>query len=69
MSNNMLKLPLAQVGKNQSDLLPELRARGFTNLSDCLLSKYANGRDTGPQSKKVLAAAYEIIEGWRKETA
>lgn len=66
---NVLTLPLAQAGRKQVELLTELKERGFTNLSDSLLSKYANGRDTGPQAKKVLEASFEIIEGWKKETA
>ena len=60
-----IKVRLAELGKKQVDLIPELAKRGLkvnpTELSNAIL-----GRIQQPKTDKILSAANEIVSEWEK---
>lgn len=60
-----IKVRLAELGKKQVELIPELAKRGLkvnpTELSNAIL-----GRIQQPKTDKILSAANEIVSEWEK---
>ena len=50
-----------------TDLLDEVRKRGYPTLDQSLLSRYINGRVIAPQAQTVLALCEEILQEWETE--
>ena len=60
----LIKIKLLELGKRQTDLLDELRKRGWKRLQQTELSTIVNGRLTTKKAQSVLAMCYEILEDW-----
>ena len=65
--NKDIKVRLMQLGKKQTELLKEIRKKGYPKLLPCALSSYINGHVLGPQAEVVLSIAREILDEWEKE--
>lgn len=61
-----IKVRLAELGKKQVDLIPELEKKGL-KVSPTELSLAILGRNQQPKMAKVLSAANEIISDWEQE--
>ncbi len=61
-----IKVRLAELGKKQVDLIPELEKKGL-KVSPTELSLAILGRSQQPKMAKVLSAANEIISVWERE--
>ncbi len=61
-----IKARLAELGKKQVDLIPELEKRGL-KVSPAELSGAILGRVKQPKADKVLSASNEIISEWERE--
>lgn len=62
-----IKIKLLELGKRQTDLLYELRKRGFPKLTEQTLSKYINHVAVNPQAQQVREEIYCILDEWEKE--
>lgn len=63
-----LKSRLADLGKKQYDLIPELAKMGF-RVNPAELSQAVNGTSQQPKIEKVASACNEIVTRWEKERA
>ena len=61
---NMTRARLYVMGKKQIDLLAEIHKRGYPNLYEAQLSRYINGRDSGPQANAVRDLVQNILAEW-----
>ncbi len=64
-----IKVRLAILGKRQTDILKELRKRGFETLSYNQFNEYVNGMRPTPGGKRVLAACEEVLAEWEAPKA
>lgn len=62
-----IKVRLAILGKRQTDVLKELRKRGFETLAYNYFNECLNGMRPTPGSKKVLEACEEVLAEWERE--
>lgn len=60
-----IKVRLAELGKKQLDLIPELAKRGL-KVNPTELSLAILGRSQQPKTEKILSAANEIVSEWEK---
>lgn len=60
-----IKIELLKLGKKQTDLVKEIRKRGFPSVQATHLSRYINDADTTPQAKAVLSLCSIIIDEWK----
>ena len=60
-----IKVCLAELGKKQVDLIPELAKRGL-KVNPAELSNAILGRIQQPKSDKILSAANEIVSAWEQ---
>lgn len=60
----LIKIKLLELGKRQTDLLDELRRRGWKRLQQTELSTIVNGKLTTPKARSVLAMCDEILADW-----
>lgn len=60
-----IKVRLAELGKKQVDLIPELAKRGL-KVNPAELSNAILGRIQQPKTDKILSTANEIISEWEK---
>lgn len=60
-----IKVRLAELGRTQVDLIPELAKRGV-KVSPTELSYAVRGISQTPKSGKILSAANEIVSEWEK---
>lgn len=61
-----IKVRLAELGKKQVDLIPELAKRGL-KVNPTELSLAILGRKQQPKTDKILSVANEIVSEWEKE--
>lgn len=61
-----IKVRLAELGKKQVDLIPELAKRGL-KVNPTELSLAILGRKQQPKTDKILSIANEIVSAWEKE--
>lgn len=61
-----IKVRLAELGKKQVDLIPELEKRGL-KANPTELSYAIRGITQSPKSGKILSAANEIVSEWERE--
>lgn len=66
INKTQIKIKLLQLDKKQSDLLPELRSRGFT-IGAQELSSFITGRTLGPKHDAVLENVADILCKWEKK--
>lgn len=59
-----IKIKLLELGKRQTDLLTELRKRGWKSLQPSELSIIVNGKLTTPKAQSVLAMCDRILTEW-----
>lgn len=61
-----IKVRLAELGRNQVELIPELAKRGL-RVNPTELSYAVRGISQSPKSTKILSAANEIVSEWESE--
>lgn len=61
-----IKVRLAELGKKQVDLIPELAKRGL-KVNPTELSLAILGRKQQPKTDKILSIANEIVSEWERE--
>lgn len=61
-----IKVRLAELGRKQVELIPELAKRGLS-VNPTELSLAILGRSQQPKAEKILSAANEIVSEWEKE--
>lgn len=61
-----LKIELVKLGKRQTDLISELRERGY-KINPPDISAYLSGYIVTPKSQEVLNECERIIEKWKTE--
>lgn len=68
-SENMpfkIKVRLAELGRKQAELIPELSKKGL-KVNPTELSLAISGRVQQPKTDKILSAANEIVSAWENE--
>lgn len=60
-----IKVRLAELGKKQVDLMPELAKRGI-KVNPTELSRAIGGTNQQPKMQTILSAANEILSEWEK---
>lgn len=60
-----IKVRLAELGKKQVDLIPELAKMGL-KVNPAELSLAILGRSQQPKTEKILSAANEIVSTWEQ---
>lgn len=63
-----IKVRLLELNKRQTDLLEELRKRGYKTLQPPELSLFINKKLTTPKAREVLSLCEEILSEWESET-
>ena len=61
-----IKVRLAELGRKQVELIPELAKRGL-RVNPTELSCAVRGICQSPKSMKILSAANEIVSEWESE--
>lgn len=61
---NLIKAKLALMDKKHRDLIPELRKRGFPNISASELSRIINGVNHTDMSMRARDTIYDILKDW-----
>ena len=62
-----IKIKLLELGKRQTDLLDELRKRGWKRVQQSELSVIINGKLTTPKADAVLSSCHDILKDWESE--
>ena len=62
-----IKIKLLELNKRQTDLLTELKRRGFKKLQPSELSIIISGKLTTPKAESVLEMCYCILAEWESE--
>lgn len=60
-----IKVRLAELGRKQGELIPELAKRGI-KVNPTELSQAVNGTNQQPKMQVILSTANEIISEWEK---
>ncbi|MCM1523434.1 MAG: hypothetical protein NC120_03145 [Ruminococcus sp.] len=60
-----IKVRLAELGRKQVELIPELAKRGI-KVNSTELSQALSGTNRQPKMQAILSAANEIISEWEK---
>lgn len=61
-----IKVRLAELGRKQAELIPELSKKGL-KVNPTELSLAISGRVQQPKTDKILSAANEIVSAWERE--
>lgn len=61
-----IKVRLAELGRKQVELIPELAKQGLS-VNPTELSLAILGRSQQPKAEKILSVANEIISAWENE--
>ncbi len=64
-----IRIRLMKLGRNQVDLIPELKKCGIDKISPAELSVALKGLSQSPKSQNILSMSNEIVTRWEQERA